>query len=157
MGLIDFLEAPLGGCKGAPQKIRRLLGGLLGAKYSSRSPLWPTPGITKMKITKKRYFFKNRWNAYFYNDFSAYGKTTAAPKRSFGLSRAPPGPPLGRNPVPWDPPGASQGRTISSRDPPWAPPRPTLAPPRPPQIAPNRPRGAQERPRATSNPQSEHA
>ena len=143
MGLIDFLEAPLGGCKGAPQKIRRLLGGLLGAKYSSRSPLWPTPGITKMKITKKRHFFKNRWNAYFYNDSSAYGKTTAAPKRSFGLSRAPPGPPLGRNPVPWDPPGASRGRTISSRDPPWAPPRPTLAPPRPPQIAPGGPRSAQ--------------
>ena len=42
-----------------------------------------------MKITKKRYFFKNRWNAYFYNDFSAYGQTTAAPKRSFALSRAP--------------------------------------------------------------------
>ena len=96
-----------------------------------------------MKITKKRHFFKNRWNAYFYNDSSAYGKTTAAPKRSFGLSRAPPGPPLGRNPVPWDPPGASRGRTISSRDPPWAPPRPTLAPPRPPQIAPGGPRSAQ--------------
>ena len=96
-----------------------------------------------MKITKKRHFFKNRWNAYFYNDSSAYGKTTAAPKRSFGLSRAPPGPPLGRNPVPEDPPGASRGRTISSRDPPWAPPRPTLAPPRPPQIAPGGPRSAQ--------------
>ena len=93
MGLINFLEAPLGGCKGAPQKIRRLLGGLLGAKYSSRSPLWPTPGLTKMKITKKRYFFKNRWNAYLYNAFGAYGKTTAAPNRSFGLSRPPPGPP----------------------------------------------------------------
>ena len=115
----------------------------MGAKYSSRSPLWPTPGITKMKITKKRNFFKNRWNAYFYNDSSAYGKTTAAPKRSFGLSRPPPGPPLARNPVPWDPPGASRGRTISSRDPPWAPPRPTLAPPRPPQIAPGGPRSAQ--------------
>ena len=144
MGLINFLEAPLGGCKGAPQKIRRLLGGLLGAKYSSRSPLWPTPGITKRKMTKKRHFFKNRWNAYFYNDSSASGKTTTAPKRSFALSRAPLDPPwvgtlfLGTPPErpgggpfpPGTPPGLPQ-------DQPWRP----QGLPKSPQGGPGAPKG----------------
>jgi len=97
-----------------------------------------------MKITKKRYFFKNRWNAYFYNDFSAYGKTTAAPKRSFGLSRAPPGPPwlgtlfLGTPPErpggepfpPGTPPGLPQ-------DQPWRP----QGRPKSPQGGPGAPKG----------------
>ena len=153
MGLIDFLEAPLGGCKGAPQKIRRRLGGLLGAKHSSRSPLWPTPGITKMKITKKRHFFKNRWNAYFYNDSSAYGKTTAAPKRSFALSRAPLDP-LGSEPCSLGPPRSVPGADHFLPGPPLGSPKTNLGAPK---ASPNRPRGAQKRPQAASNPQSEHA
>ena len=106
-----------------------------------------------MKITKKRYFFKNRWNAYFYNDFSAYGKTTAAPKRSFGLSRPLPGPPwvgtlfLG---TPQSVPGANHFLP----GPPLGSPKTN---PGAPKAAPIHPKRAQERPRATSNPQSEHA
>ena len=153
MGLIDFLEAPLGGCKGAPQKIRRLLGGLLGAKYSSRSPLWPTPGITKMKITKKRHFFKNRWNTYFYNDSSAYGKTTTASKRSFGRQRALLGPPVGGTLSL----GTPLERPRSESFPPGCPPGPPKTDPGTSKAPQNRPREGQLRPRATSNPQSEHA
>ena len=59
MGLINFSEGPLGSCKGAPQKILRLLGGLLGAKRTSRSPLWPPLEITKRQLFEKRDFFEN--------------------------------------------------------------------------------------------------
>ena len=106
-----------------------------------------------MKITKKRYFFKNRWNAYLYNAFGAYGKTTAAPNRSFGLSRPPPGPPWVGTLFLRTPPERPGGEPF----PPGTPLGSPKTNPGAPKAAPNRPKGAQERPRATSNPQSEHA
>ena len=57
MDLINFPEGPLGSYRGPPQKTLRLLGGPLGAKHTSRSPLWPPLEITKMQLNEKRDFF----------------------------------------------------------------------------------------------------
>ena len=95
---------------------------------------------------KKTLFFRKSLKCLFLQRFE---RLSAAPKRSFGLSRALPGLPLDRNPVPED-------RSVPGANPFLPGPSPKTNPGAP-KAAPNRPRGAQERPRATSNPQSEHA
>ena len=131
----------------------RLLGSLLGAKHSSRSPLWPPPGITNVQFTEKRYFLKIVETCIFISIPAPMEKTLPLQNAHLRF----PGPswiPLGSEPCPSGPPWSVPGADHFLPSPPLAPPKTNLGAPK---ASRNRPRGAQERPRATSNPQSEHA
>ena len=138
MGLINFPEGPLGSCKGALQKMLRLLGGLLGAKRSSRSPLWPPLEITKRDFFEKRDFLKITEMLIFITILAPMEKPLPLQNAHLG-ARGPSWAPLGAAPCPsgppWNVPGADHFPLGAPLGPPKTDPGASKAPR-------NRPRGA---------------